>query len=107
MKKKTKVPAPPPLSETTDVPEIVPMLCPKCHAHWGNARIQFGQTITKEDFTLAEDLNKKLKLQKSGLPICPLCGFKYTPYAVYALLVSTTAKKQMEKKVWSDERFQR
>lgn len=98
-------PAPPAPKQDIDLPTSVKIHCPVCQTHWANAAIQFGQPILKEHFTPREDLRKKVQFQKNGLPLCPICNFKYDERAMYGLLIAAANNNTMERKLWGKDQF--
>lgn len=95
------IPLPPPKVNASDVPNDIDIVCPMCREHWANAHIAFDMPISPEHFAVREDLKNKITFQKSGLPVCPLCGFKYNPAAMYGLIMSTMAKKKAGQGAWA------
>lgn len=92
--------APPPPKGAEELPSHIEMRCPHCMVHWANASIVFGKEIRKEDFSVREDLKKKVVFQKNGLPICPCCNFRYEERAMYALLMAASNVENQEKRLW-------
>ena len=96
---------PAPEVKASELPDFFDVICPECSVHWANAHIDFGQPIRRENFSTRKDLSAQVKFQKGGLPICPACDFKYTPYAMYTLMVASLAKKRMETKLWGSQTY--
>lgn len=106
-KRKSKTPlsalvAPPPPVKAEDVPAKVEVTCPSCLTHFANAVIKFGERVRPEHFSIRNDLKDIVKFQKSGLPICT-CGFKFTPLAIYSMMMSATARSKMERNIWGTQ----
>jgi len=112
-KKRASMPMPmmvksPPLIGATDVPTELEIICPGCRTHWANAHIKFGEAISKDHFAVREDLKASVRFhKKSGLPYCPLCGFEYTPKAIYGLMMAAATRARMERDTWATGRFQK
>jgi len=90
-----------PTSRTIDVPDELEVKCPMCLTHWANAHIQFGQKIAEEHFAIREDLVDQVSFQKNGLPVCPVCGFQYTPNSIYGLMMAASTRASLERKLWN------
>lgn len=90
----------PPTSSSIPNQLDVDVICPSCKTHWANAQVVFGQEMKKSDYAIREDLKGVVKFQKNGLPICPMCSFKFNSMTIYGLLMAKMARKQMDEKTW-------
>lgn len=73
----------------------VRVICPSCQTYWADAKVVFGGHITPESIKPLEPYKESCRVEPGKPLVCPACSFRYTNWAVMALIVSTMRRKDV------------